>query len=887
MAELKIEKMLPREVSLRNPNHYVIEGWIFAETRLTKLTIQIGEQIFSARYSEILRTDIGKRYSKLKKRWSLFSGFLVPIFLKPVSGAQEFHVLLRAEFGRHEVLERDLGELLLSPWEPHPLKVAIPQNVDVEQLVVIAMATYKPDHGRFERQIESIRNQNYPHWICIVCDDASSPEHLQIIKSILGDDRRFFLIENQRRQGAYRNFERCLERIPAQAKYVALSDQDDFWYPNKLTRTLAGLTGSAQLAYCDMHIVGPEGELISETYWRNRKNYYRKTDLDLLALANTISGAGMVFKTSLLENALPFPDTAGDVFHDKWLAIVAAGTGGISYVDAPLYDYVQHSRNEIGFCDFGRTSVFQIFKETLTYQKYCKAVRQTSFRKRLDAFLEMLGGVASELSGFFHRYSKPIEAFADTASSRRMDTESVKLTSRVLSFFGLLKLTWKVRKNKVTTNNLEVRLMAGRVVNSVLKAVLPLAYRPIYRRFRRSQRSAGGFDLQEFQRKFSGRKFVLSDVKPRMNFIVSGLDPRHVWGGYIGVFNLARRFHSTGCSIRFLATDQEYIDPRELAQLQAHDSRLNEFLSKHVEYDACYSESQPIAISKDDIFVATSWWTAYIAHEAVTETRYAKFIFITQDFEPVFYEHGSYRALAEQSYQLDCYPLISTEILHKYFMAAKVFPPGRVGGCFNNPVLRFQLDSSQYLARKSPKKKLLFYGRPQVNNARNMYILGLLALNRARELGFFPASEWDIVGIGGNVEKQMLPSGMEINHIGKFRVEEYQNLVPQHDVGFALLDSPHPGLLPLEMAAAGLLVVTNTYNVKDAAYYAGISPNIMAVAPDYKLMAAALIEQSQKVENYEQRIAGSDIQWPHDWEEAIPTAAIEQAIRAIHESTRP
>jgi hypothetical protein len=50
----------------------------------------------------------------------------------------------------------------------------------------------------------------------------------------------------------------------------------------------------------------------------------------------------MLMRSELLELALPFPDTPGFQFHDAWLALIALSCGDITYVDQPLYDYVQH-----------------------------------------------------------------------------------------------------------------------------------------------------------------------------------------------------------------------------------------------------------------------------------------------------------------------------------------------------------------------------------------------------------------------------------------------------------------------------------------------------------------------------------------------------------------
>jgi glycosyltransferase involved in cell wall biosynthesis len=205
--------------------------------------------------------------------------------------------------------------------------------------VAICMATFEPEPRLLERQIGSIREQTHGNWICLVSDDGSSAERLEHLRGLIGDDERFTLSVGEERRGFYANFERALGMVPPQASFVALADQDDRWYPEKLAALIAGL-GTAQLVYSDMRIVDEEGAVVSETFWRGRRNNY--TDLASLLLANTVTGAASLFRRELLDFVLPFPEPIGDPFHDQWIAAIALAVGEIAYVERPLYDYVQH-----------------------------------------------------------------------------------------------------------------------------------------------------------------------------------------------------------------------------------------------------------------------------------------------------------------------------------------------------------------------------------------------------------------------------------------------------------------------------------------------------------------------------------------------------------------
>jgi len=219
-------------------------------------------------------------------------------------------------------------------------------------LIAICMASYQPDPQRFARQIESILCQSYDNWLLIISDDASKGSNWATLEAICRlDPRRIRLQRHSERLGFYRNFERALSYVPDTAKMIALADQDDEWYPEKLQRLASRLQAedAPQLVYSDMRIVDAQGALLSDSYWKNRKNEYQ--DFHSIFLNNTVTGAASLFRRELLQTLLPFPDPIGQMFHDHWLACVARARGNLAYIDAPLYDYYQYHDSVIGHCD--------------------------------------------------------------------------------------------------------------------------------------------------------------------------------------------------------------------------------------------------------------------------------------------------------------------------------------------------------------------------------------------------------------------------------------------------------------------------------------------------------------------------------------------------------
>ena len=273
------------------------------------------------------------------------SGFwaTVPVTARDQPRPLELQLSARLEGGA--AATAPLGSIDVVEREPPPALEAEPADPDAD-LIALCMATFEPDMELFRAQVESLREQTDRGWVCLISDDSSSPERLAEMTGLIGDDRRFHLSPSPERLGFYRNFERALRLVPAEARLVALCDQDDRWHGDKL-EVLRGALADATLVYSDQRLVDADGRVLRETLWEGRSNNH--TNLASMLVANTVTGAATLFRRELLEPLLPFPDTPGFQFHDHWLGLVALASGDIAYVDRPLYDYVQHAGAV--FCD--------------------------------------------------------------------------------------------------------------------------------------------------------------------------------------------------------------------------------------------------------------------------------------------------------------------------------------------------------------------------------------------------------------------------------------------------------------------------------------------------------------------------------------------------------
>ncbi|MBV9311813.1 MAG: glycosyltransferase [Solirubrobacterales bacterium] len=257
------------------------------------------------------------------------------------SGGVELTARLRLANGR--CVRRELGRIAID--QSNDPRARPERESDGEGLVAICMATFDPEPKLLRAQIDSLRRQLDTRWTCVISDDHSSKQRYDELLEIVGDDPRFLVSRAARRMGFYRNFERALRMAPDEAQLIALCDQDDVWHPEKLS-VLRRSIGSSVLVFSDSRVVDHDGAVLRETLWRGRANNW--TNLASLLFANTVTGAAALFRREIAELALPFPDCPGNEFHDHWIALVALASGEISYVDAPLYDYVQHRQAVLG-----------------------------------------------------------------------------------------------------------------------------------------------------------------------------------------------------------------------------------------------------------------------------------------------------------------------------------------------------------------------------------------------------------------------------------------------------------------------------------------------------------------------------------------------------------
>ncbi len=779
---------------------------------------------------------------------------------------------LRASLSDGREATAELGRIALVA-APAPLP-------EVTATVAICMATHNPPDDLVQRQLRSIAAQTHRDWVCIISDDCSSPDRFAALERAVADDPRFILTRAPRRLGFYHNFERALALVPSGVRFVALSDQDDRWHPDKLA-TLADAIGDAQLVYSDARIVARDGTQIADSYWSTRRNEH--ADLQSLLVANAVTGAASLFRRELLDDALPFPPAQFSHFHDHWLGLTACALGEIAFVDRPLYDYVQHGSAELGHA--AATSMPSLRDRYATLRRDPRGrVRMWRMHYFVDvcrleqfaAVLQMRCGDRMTPSkrraiGRLERADRSTTALAALALRGARELTRRRPTTLGAEWMLFRALGWR----RMLTASARDRPQS----RARLDALPPptLAQKP----------GRGGLEgtvPRAIAHKIAPLPLIIADEAPeRINLLLPTIDLEHFFGGYIAKLNLARRLAERGRRVRIVTVDPVGPLPRDWRRrLETYSGLAGLFDRVEV---AFARDSTGLEVSPSDRFIATTWWTAHIAHRALEALGDdGRFLYLIQEYEPFTFPMGSYAALATESYGFPHHALFSTELLREFFRAhgLGVYAGGGASAlAFQNAITAVPVPSPAELSGRATRR-LLLYARPEPHAARNMFELAVLGLYRALEDGVFQ-SGWELHGIGslGPERRIALGGGVALELLPRADQDAYAGVLRDHDVGLALMYTPHPSLVPIEMASAGMLTVTNSFENKTAAAMSAISPNLITVEPTIAGIAGGLRAAALGVEDHDGRARGSAVRWSRDWDESFDDELMDRVVELL------
>lgn len=291
-----------------------------------------------------------------------------------------------------------------------------------------------------EEQLRSVyAGKSGPDFRMLVRDDGSTDDTCQILDKWAASAPDFVIVtDGQGSLGTALNYSRLMDFVEAQ--YVAFSDQDDVWLPEKLSLLHQKMMGvesilgkdTPLLVHSDLMVVDRSLRMIAPSFWRFQKIDPQYTGFSATLVQNSVTGCAMMANRALVELARPVPRQA--IMHDWWLALVASAFGKVVPIRKPLLMYRQHGTNTVGAKNWSSGS------------KLRRATRATG-KKTVG---EALKTTTAQCEIFLQRYGDKLtsqqrviaEAFSGITSKSFIERRRILLNCRLLPSNIVRKLLW-------------------------------------------------------------------------------------------------------------------------------------------------------------------------------------------------------------------------------------------------------------------------------------------------------------------------------------------------------------------------------------------------------------------------------------------------------------
>ncbi|WP_110687116.1 glycosyltransferase family 2 protein [Salinicola aestuarinus] len=240
-------------------------------------------------------------------------------------------------------------------------------------LISIVVPVHDPDPVHLRECLQSVIDQQYPHWQLCIADDASrDPDVWNILSAVAASDSRIELVQRESNGHICAASNTALSL--ARGEFVALLDHDDCLHAEALFRVVEALQSNpaAEVLYSDEDKIDDRGE-------RFEPHFKPAWNPDLLLSQNYISHLGVYRRERLLSLGGFRPGFEGSQDHDLALRFVN-GLESRAIVRVPHVLY--HWRASTGSTATAAAS------KNYTHQAGLSAVREHLERTNLTASVE-------------------------------------------------------------------------------------------------------------------------------------------------------------------------------------------------------------------------------------------------------------------------------------------------------------------------------------------------------------------------------------------------------------------------------------------------------------------------------------------------------------------
>lgn len=227
--------------------------------------------------------------------------------------------------------------------------------------IAILMSTYNGEKY-IKEQINSVLQQQGDFELDLyVRDDKSNDRTIEIINEY--SKKGMLYLINGTNLGPAKSFMELMRFVDLSYDFYAFSDQDDFWYPDKIKKTVEMLKNDDLPSVCFSN-----ADVVNDNLQQTGFQVYKKQprlDIKTLSCAGGILGCTMVFNRKMMELIKRSNSPIDMVMHDFYVSLLCKSIGGkIVYCSDSTMKYRQHNNNVIGVSR-GKKSAIKSFVKQL------------------------------------------------------------------------------------------------------------------------------------------------------------------------------------------------------------------------------------------------------------------------------------------------------------------------------------------------------------------------------------------------------------------------------------------------------------------------------------------------------------------------------------------
>ncbi|MFD0940102.1 glycosyltransferase [Pedobacter boryungensis] len=184
-----------------------------------------------------------------------------------------------------------------------------------KELISIALCTYNGSKY-IEQQVNSILNQSYKNIEIVAVDDNSTDNTYHLLEKLQEQHAQLKIYRNEKNLGFNKNFEKAIKLC--NGKYIAISDQDDIWLPQKL-ELLVNNIGNNWLIFSNSEWVD-ENEVSMGKQILNPSFTMEGRGFKSILFYNSVTGHTVLFDKQFVDYFTPMPAKG---YYDWWMGFVA------------------------------------------------------------------------------------------------------------------------------------------------------------------------------------------------------------------------------------------------------------------------------------------------------------------------------------------------------------------------------------------------------------------------------------------------------------------------------------------------------------------------------------------------------------------------------------